>query len=313
MIFKDRKVVKQLLAHVSGLFGLLVLVCGLLSASSCGGGTTGTGGTGSSEFSGRITSLEDFPLVGASVVLTETGDSTVTDNDGSFVMESDFDGPNATLLIETTSVQASTTITDLPPGPHDVNVELKVDEQRNSVTLKSKRISPPKTRRPIRTPTPIPVATQPSPVESPAPLPTPLETTIPNETVAPTAIPEPTVVPIGTTSPTPIVDVTPTPVEVHPATLFRGTISGPALLLSKIRIGIVGFTARAQLKTGGAFAFRRLLTADTPQLELIAGKQSVRIPLEGVISSSVRVNLQITVSKSGGVFKAVLDSATIVD
>lgn len=76
---------------------LAILSCiALVVLSGCGGGTSGTG---LQTFDGQVKSADGVPIVGASVTLTATGDSSLTDQQGRFVLRSAVD-PKADHKIE---------------------------------------------------------------------------------------------------------------------------------------------------------------------------------------------------------------------
>ncbi|MBN8549194.1 MAG: hypothetical protein J0M12_07775 [Deltaproteobacteria bacterium] len=298
--------------------GLLLcsFVVFLLQGMGCGGGTTGTGGTGSSQFSGRIVSLDGMPISGASVVLEETGDTAISLEDGTFDIESILPGTSATFLVETAEAQASTSIVDIPPGPHDVTIQLKLDEKKNTVTVETKDIAPPKKPRRTPTPKPEPVLT---PVVTPTGTAAPITSAVPTGTSTTTPLPDTTISPTATAVQTLTPQITPgiTPTS-KPAlpylTVFRGVVSGHPQLLKALRIGIVGSATRVKIHSDGSFFFRGEVLAPKATLEVVLGKRSVLLPLDIVTPGTVRVVLSLSASiKSSGGLSITVKSARIID
>lgn len=279
------------------LLGLTLLLA--LTLQGCGGGTTGTGGTGSSQFSGRISTSNGDPVAGASVVLEETGDNAISDHLGNFEIETELPGDSATFLVETATAQASTALL-VPPGPHDVTLELKLDETRNTVSIASQSIKPP--TKPRKTPTP-----RPKPTKVPTALPTaivdptlpPLPTEAPSPTAAPTETVEVTPIPTGPT-PLPALTVTPTPLAL---TVFRGTVSGDADVLASVRLGLAGTLKRVRIQSDGTFFFRAPVETSKPLLEALSGGAAALVPLDEVTANATKVVLKLTITarSTGGV------------
>lgn len=267
---------------------VVVLLCG-----GCGGGTTGTGGTGSLDFSGRVLSDSGSPIGNVTVTIQETGDTAITDNEGKFKIESNVTSAELTLLVETDSAQAMTTISGLPQTPAEVDVVLQLSVENNTVAVQSQQVRP-KPQRPAATPTAAP---QPTPQPSPARTPTAAPAT-------PTAVATPT----STPSTTPSVQPTATPAQ----TLIRGTLVAPSTLLAVAQIGIVGQN-KAAVAADGSFSFRTTVATANPLLEVSAGNRTDQVILSGVTPGTTRVILQLSVSQvSPPTFELNLDSAQII-
>lgn len=284
----------------------------LFSLQGCGGGTTGTGGTGSSQFSGRISSFNGEPVAGANVVLEETGDTAISDSEGKFDMESVLPGDSATFLVETTHSQASTALTNIPPGPHDVTVELTLDEKKNTVTIQAQSIKPP--TKPRKTPTPRPKPTdvptaEPTAVVLPTAPVSPVESATPTVTASPTDVSTPT--PAETPVVLPVETATPSLPELI---IFRGVVRGDPQLLAAIRLGLVGSTKRVRILSDGSFFFRASILTSQPLLEVIGSGGSAQAPLDEVTAKARKVvlKLHIAARSSGGIALSI-DSVRIIE
>lgn len=92
----------------------------VLTLPGCGGGSEGTG---SRSITGRIARSDDTPVVSASIELIQTGDIAITDNDGMFLLLTDFSGPDGTLKV---TDQDASTLVPLPNVESD-SINLKID------------------------------------------------------------------------------------------------------------------------------------------------------------------------------------------
>src|SRR4051812_114520 len=90
----------------------------------CGGGTTGTGGTGS-DFVGRVLTETGGPVSDATITIAETGDSTNSDPAGDFNLQSNVEGTEATLLVETPKSHGEAKVDGLPGVPATVEISLQ--------------------------------------------------------------------------------------------------------------------------------------------------------------------------------------------
>jgi iron complex outermembrane receptor protein len=92
---------------VVALFALLVTLVG------CGGGTRGTGDELRTAIIGTLKDTDGSVLAGATVTQLETGDSTTTDESGSFSLDVQVAAGRASLIIERGDFQATTELTEL--------------------------------------------------------------------------------------------------------------------------------------------------------------------------------------------------------
>lgn len=267
----------------------------------CGGGTTGTGGSGSDDFAGKLLTLSGSPVVNATVTVAETGDSAVTDSNGEFNIQTNTPpSDKATLLVETAISQSSAVVDELPDVPAVVEVSLQLNEKANSLAVTSKKVTPKKKRptpKPTKLPTVVP-SEQPTPIVTPQPTvevtPTPTPTPTPDDGgVAPTETPSIT----PTSTPT----VTPTATPILFPVVFRGTVtSADQSLLMDAKIGIVGDTRRFKIQSDGKFSFKALPSSGA-MLVVRSGQLFARTVLDGVTdhASRVIINAAIALNDKG--------------
>lgn len=89
--------------------------------TSCGGGTSGTG---LSNYEGQLRDVSGDPIPNAKVTIIESGDGTVTDQNGSFIIQTEPLSEPGTILIETQSGSDSTVALQ---SAADENESLHVD------------------------------------------------------------------------------------------------------------------------------------------------------------------------------------------
>ena len=132
---------------------------------SCGGGTTGTGNTpfDAGSISGTVRTFDGKPVGGMQVVVSETGDSDITESDGSFSIALDSAPGEMNLLLTRDSFEKSVTLS-IPGGSGNVTVQISVDIVTERAQVESISISVMSTPAP----TPLPAAS-PAPTRSPAP------------------------------------------------------------------------------------------------------------------------------------------------
>ena len=123
---------KLLLPNIFRSITLALLVSVLLLG--CGGGTTGTGSTGASDFRGRIALDNGTPLSGVEVTVSETGESAITDENGNFQFEATFTGAEVNLFLETSGLQGTLNLGEIPDNSI-VEVDIVVGIQGNTITI----------------------------------------------------------------------------------------------------------------------------------------------------------------------------------
>ena len=140
---------------------ILIFLVGLLTG--CGGGITGTGDTGGGTKIQGLLMLEDgSPLSGAIVTNETTGDTTVSQADGSFVLDTDEVNQQISLTVEKDTITTSVLISDIPSGESTVDLQLQVHEMGNEISVTSISIAPI-----------MPDDPTPTPGDDPTPMPTP--------------------------------------------------------------------------------------------------------------------------------------------
>ena len=281
---------------LSALFFQMILSAGLLASLAfspgCGGGTTGTGGTGSSEFRGYILSSTGDPISDATVIIAETGDSGVSGASGEFYIESQVETETSvTLLVDTESTTASTVIDGLPGTVADVQVDLRLDEKSGELTVTKKKVTKKKKKPtptpvppppPDNTPTPIPTA---APVDTPTPLPTDIPVT---DTPTPSPIPEDT----PTATPTVTPSTSPSPVSA----IFAGRIvSDDPLLVQGAAVRIAGYTAWKLIEPDGTFRFRAVPDPAHAAIAVKSGEKIVRANIGPITDRTTFVHVRLKI------------------
>lgn len=189
----------------------VVMGISIFMLAACGGGTTGTGGTGSSEFRGIVVATDGRPVVNATIILEENDTFAVTDLHGEWKLQTDYDPSAATFAIQTASLEVKTVLSNLPNGPKEVEVDFKVDTQKRSVKVTKKRVK----RRPV-TPIPTLESTEtPEVTETPSESPTISETPSVTPSITVTGTITPGVTPSGTATATNTPTATPSPKSVN--------------------------------------------------------------------------------------------------
>lgn len=279
----------------------LLLACLSILPGGCGGGTTGTGGTGSSDFRGYVFTSSGAPVSGAMMTIAETGDSAVTDQSGLFLITSELESQTqVTLVIETGTTSASTVISDLPADTAvDVQVDLQLNEQTKDLKVTKKKVT--KKKKP--TPTHAPAA--PTPTLAPSVVPptsapgaTPTDTPFPVQTDTP--IPEDTPTPIPFDTPTLAPgEPTPTATPKPPTTLYQGrlTTTDPTLLVGT-SIRVVG-RAWKVVQPDGTFKFR--IPAPDPAVQTYIqvrnGTSFGKVPIGQLAATTKSVQLELSVAR----------------
>jgi hypothetical protein len=275
--------------------------------SGCGGGTTGTGGTGNSEFSGKILDISGSPVAQALITLEETGDSAVSDDRGSFLLESKIETDMVTLLVDSKETEAQTVIDEIPAGAQEIDLSLELDRKEKTVKVTKKTIAP----RPKPTRTPRPVVTSGTDGAEPtlAPEPTISITEVP-------ALPEGTPTPLstGTVEPEATPSAEATPPALFLKTLFLGSVSSSnPVLLANARIGIVG-KGKIQIAADGTFKFRVPADQSNGTIAIAANGKFSRLKIDGISDKTKRVRLQLQLEQRTDLsIKLTLKFAEIVD
>ena len=122
---------------------VLIAVIMLLACSACSGGSRGTGGK---DITGKVQNSASEPVVGAQVTILESGDSGVTDSNGSFAIVSPVSG-TLTFLVETVDLNTQVALDNVPEGPAEIDLDIEVDEEDDSSEITRVDIKP---KRPAR-------------------------------------------------------------------------------------------------------------------------------------------------------------------
>lgn len=111
-----------------------LLLLPLIFAVGCGGGTSGTG---LSNYEGSLKDVSGNPIADAKVTLLESGDTTVTDTNGAFLLQTEPLAEPPTLFIET---PAGTDSTVPLHSAAEANDRLHVDIELNPTTKETNTI-----------------------------------------------------------------------------------------------------------------------------------------------------------------------------
>lgn len=269
---------------------IAIFLASSLSLLSCGGGTTGTGSSSSTEFKGLVISDTSLPVADAIVILEESGDVATTDENGEWEISTEFDAPIATILVEIGSEQARTKVENLPEGPKEVQLTLKLDKKGKNVEVTEKKI-----RKKTPTPTPIIVNTPEATPTSPSATPTEIPTA-PTPTATGTAIPAAT----STPTPQPSIEPTQTPTATPvPETLFQGTIQSSNASLLGGKIKVFDLPGGRLMKEDGTFKFRVPVNDANNTLQYVLGtRRSTTATVDGVTAQTAQVDLILQVEEN---------------
>ena len=142
---------------------ILILIATLIVG--CGGGTTGTGEFERKLIIGDLSDQNGSALPGATLTLLDSGDSTTTDGNGNFRLETSLEPGETTLELELNGT-ASRLVLDLPAGDIVSDLELVFDSESGAVSVASISIVPREDfEAPKPTPTPDNSGEEPKPVD----------------------------------------------------------------------------------------------------------------------------------------------------
>lgn len=177
--------------------------------NGCGGGGSGSGNN-SFLITGQVLNQSFVPLALLQLSIFETGDTTETDSNGNFALET-IHLPSYTILVESEENAASLTIPDVPGNARQAIVSLEYNDMDATVRPRDIRFIQDVLANPA-TPTPTP-----SLMEEPESFPSPTET--PSDDPTPESSPSPTPT-VDESSPTP----SPAPEEMAESELDEGEI-----------------------------------------------------------------------------------------
>ena len=110
---------------IGGVVTILLLI-------GCGGGSSGTGVR---TFDGRILTTQNDPLSGATVTVVQTGDSTVTDAQGFFSLDSEDTKSSVDFAIDASDVHTVVNVATIDPSSTSISLNVKVDKVKNSAQV----------------------------------------------------------------------------------------------------------------------------------------------------------------------------------
>lgn len=152
--------------------------CLAVALGCAGGGTGGTDGGGGTRFAiiGKTLSDQGRPLPRTTVTVLETGDVTLSNDNGAFSFATNLpDGSESvTLEVSNQGVVASARVSELPPEIDELDVDLSFSPQRRTVRVTRKEIKKRRKPTPTATAVPTPAPDQiPGPDDGGSPAPTP--------------------------------------------------------------------------------------------------------------------------------------------
>lgn len=262
---RSGKIVNFILWVLLGLFAALQVI-------GCGGGTTGTGGSSSDEFVGRILNVDGNPVSGATITVAETGDSAQSAADGTFSIETDLVADKATLLVDLGPVETRVVVDEIPSEASVIEVVLEVEPEGDSVKLADKKVRPKKPRpTPKRTPEPGDddgsEGGHGRPTASPSPM--------PGESPQPTETP-----------------------RISRAD-FRGDVSAAdPSLLNGLHVALQGQAGSSPVRPNGIFRFEARPDVGL-KIYVFRGSETASAPVDGLTISAKRVFLSLRVFRNG--------------
>ena len=108
----------------------------LMGISSCGGSTSGTGGV---TVEGRLVELNNVPLGSAQITILQSGESTVSDSQGNFKINTPF-ASVLELLIEDSNFSVQSKVENIPQDAVTVVIVITVNRKDRSATSETKEI-----------------------------------------------------------------------------------------------------------------------------------------------------------------------------
>ncbi len=124
-LFEIKRIAAMILTIALMTFAVVMLV-------SCSGG--GSSGTGGRRFEGTLRSFTNAPLSNVTVALGETGDSTVSDTNGTYVLQTDGTPNDVTYLFEGDGFSASVRINVTSQSAAVVVIDFQIDTEKGTAT-----------------------------------------------------------------------------------------------------------------------------------------------------------------------------------
>lgn len=122
----------SLLKTISRTFQLVITCIAVACMISCAGG--GSRGTGGFEFQGRVLNENLTPLARVRITIAETGDSTLTDENGFYSLSTSFSAESVEYLIEGPGVTAQFVFAGIPVDAVALTLDFQVENEGTSVT-----------------------------------------------------------------------------------------------------------------------------------------------------------------------------------
>ncbi len=198
-------------------FSLAGMVLVAAHITGCGGGTVSTSGDGSTRtlVSGLVQLQDGMPFGGANVIVKETGDGAIANQDGQFEFESNLDIAAVSFLVQKDAFEASTDVQTIVPQPSFLVVAIEVDQMRKEARVVSSHVQPRPTPTPHldRTPGLIPGRPDRGPEVTPTPrMETPVASATSTPEIPDTTPENPNLPPLDVSpTPQPPLDASPTP------------------------------------------------------------------------------------------------------
>ncbi|MBN8550574.1 MAG: hypothetical protein J0M12_14760 [Deltaproteobacteria bacterium] len=117
---------------------ILTIAALTLTLSACGGGSTGTGTGEIRSIEGQIVSSEGVPVSDVEVTLVQTGESSPTNTDGRFAIDTSFTGSAPQLLLESGSLSTTITLDASTVQGSALSVNVEIDGSNTAVLKVSK-------------------------------------------------------------------------------------------------------------------------------------------------------------------------------
>ena len=114
-------------------FLLLCLTVGLLTLLACSSG--GSSGTGGRRFEGVVISRTGEPLPGVRLSALETGDETVTDERGLFVLDASTSPGDVAVGVDGDGFSATITVNEVPDSAVRIVIEVEVDQDTGAASV----------------------------------------------------------------------------------------------------------------------------------------------------------------------------------
>ncbi len=114
-----------------------ILLLLILLLSNCGGGTSGSG---LHTYEGKIDSTEGNSLSGVNITIESTGDSTTTNDNGEFLIESEASGEEVPFLLKSPTFENRFILKDIPEDSSRITFDITVDTKSDTVQVNNVRV-----------------------------------------------------------------------------------------------------------------------------------------------------------------------------